>query len=221
MSPRLETLLCFWVRILLVAVFLLSPATVATATLRLWNIGTGYNWNVARNWFPTGVPQAADAARIVFSDGTLAGWDYNSDCQTNVPAGVCTAVATVALIGVGIVGILIVTRRRSKTSRAAVIAALATFGIAAPAWAQFDNSLWIGTDNVSSRMVLNTDRSGAVLRQVGPVEATGFAIDLAADTIYFGTSTGGIRPRDLTTLAPGSSFTTAGTEDMTYDGRYI
>jgi hypothetical protein len=98
---------------------------------------------------------------------------------------------------------------------------LATLGVSDPAHAQFRNSLWIGTDNVSSRMVLNTDRTGTILRQDGPVEATGFAIDLAADTIYFGTSTGGIRPKDLTTLVAGSSFTTAGTEDMTFDGQYI
>ena len=44
----------------------------------------------------------------------------------------------------------------------------------------FDNSLWIGTDNTSGRNVLNLDRSGALLRTVGPVECTGFAIDVNA-----------------------------------------
>ena len=91
---------------------------------------------------------------------------------------------------------------------------------ASPARA-FDNSLWIGTDNVTSRSVLNTDRTGALLQSVGPVEATGFGIDLNANVIYFGTSTGVITPRNLTSLAAGSSFSAGGTEDMTFDGTFI
>jgi hypothetical protein len=87
--------------------------------------------------------------------------------------------------------------------------------------AQFGNSLWIGTDNTSGRMVLNTDRSGTLLQSVGPVEATGFAIDLTANLIYFGKSLGGITAYDLTTLTPGSSFSAGGTEDMTFDGHFI
>jgi hypothetical protein len=87
--------------------------------------------------------------------------------------------------------------------------------------AQFTNSLWIGTDNSSGRLVLNTDRTGALLRSVGPVEATGFAIDLNANIIYFGTSLGGTTPRDLTTTTAGASFSASGTEDMTFDGQFI
>jgi hypothetical protein len=77
------------------------------------------------------------------------------------------------------------------------------------------NSLWIGTDNVSSRMVLNTDKNGLVLQSVGPVEATGFAIDLTSGIIYFGTSIGAITARNLGTLSPGTTFSATGTEDMT------
>ena len=85
----------------------------------------------------------------------------------------------------------------------------------------YDNSLWIGTDNTSFRNVLNMDRAGALLRSVGPLESTGFAIDLNANVIYFGTSNGGITARDLTTMAAGASFSAGGTEDMTFDGTFI
>lgn len=85
----------------------------------------------------------------------------------------------------------------------------------------FPNSLWIGTDNTSSRNVLNMDGAGALLRSVGPLECTAFAIDLNANVIYFGTSIGGITARNLTTLAAGTSFSAGGTEDMTFDGTFI
>ena len=89
------------------------------------------------------------------------------------------------------------------------------------AQAQIADSLWIGTDNTSGRLVLNTDRSGNVLRSVGPVEATGFGIDLSSNTIYFAQSVGVITARDLTTLATGSSFSAGGTEDMTLGGGFL
>src|SRR5438552_16660207 len=56
----------------------------------------------------------------------------------------------------------------------------------------FPNSLWIGTDNTSSRNVLNMDRAGVILGSVGPVECTAFAIDPNLNIIYFGTGNGGI-----------------------------
>lgn len=101
----------------------------------------------------------------------------------------------------------------------ACLAGATIFALAAPAHAQFVNSLWIGTGATSTRSVLNTDLSGNLLRSVGPVESTGFALNMATNTIYFGTSAGLITPRDLTTLAPGSGFTpTVGPqEDMTFD----
>jgi len=102
----------------------------------------------------------------------------------------------------------------------AVVLAIALGGAASPQ-AQFTNSLWIGTDNTSSRSALNTDRNGTLLQSVGPVEATGFAIDLNANVIYFGTSVGKITPRDLTTQVPGASWSASGTEDMTFDGQFI
>ena len=94
-------------------------------------------------------------------------------------------------------------------------------GAASPVRAGFVNSLWIGTDNRGDLSVLNTDRTGALLRSEGPVQATGFAIDVQADIIYFGTSIGEIAPRNLTTLTPGTSFAAAGAEDMTFDGQFI
>jgi hypothetical protein len=99
--------------------------------------------------------------------------------------------------------------------------AVAWLGTAGSAQAQTANSLWIGTDNTSDRLVLNTDRTGALLQSVGPVEATGFAIDLKTNTIYFGTSNGTTTPRNLTTLATGASFSASGTEDMTFGGNFI
>src|SRR5690349_957211 len=97
--------------------------------------------------------------------------------------------------------------RKPVTPRAGLIALAAGFVILltrtvpclAATQTAFANSLWIGTDNSSSRNVLNMDRSGVLLRTVGPVECTGMAIDADANVIYFGTSTGGISPRDLTT----------------------
>ena len=86
----------------------------------------------------------------------------------------------------------------------------------------FPLSLWLGTDN-GGTPVLNTDRSGTILRSVA-VESVGFAIDVANDTIYFGTlGSGDITPRNLTTLAPGTPITgpAANQEDMTFDGSMI
>jgi hypothetical protein len=70
-------------------------------------------------------------------------------------------------------------------------------------------SLWIGTDNISTRNVLNTDLAGNVLQTVGPLEATGFAIDLHNNIIYFGHSLGVITPRNLSNpnVIVGAPFT--------------
>jgi len=88
--------------------------------------------------------------------------------------------------------------------------------------AQFANSLWIGTDNTGGLKALNTDRSGTLLRTVGPLQVTGFAIDLSANVIYFGTSIGGITTWDLPTASQiGTSWSAGGTEDMTFDGQFI
>jgi len=89
--------------------------------------------------------------------------------------------------------------------------------------ASFPNSLWVGTDNTASLAVLNTDTSGNVLRSVPITEATGFAIDLTGNIVYFGRSDATITPRNLDTLAPGTSFTpaTGFSEDMTFDGSHI
>lgn len=119
------------------------------------------------------------------------------------------------------------TPKRHAMNRLATLAVAALLScFASSAWAvSFDNSLWIGTDNTAARLVINTDRSGAILRTTGPIESTGFAIDLSAGVIYFGTSGGVITPRDLGTLAAGAGFTpipnTSFGEDMTFDGSHI
>lgn len=89
--------------------------------------------------------------------------------------------------------------------------------------------LWIGNDTVAGFAVLNTDTLGVVRRTGGNVNATGFAIDSANNTIYYGAGSFGgslITARNLTTLAAtGSSFNTPGVitfgEDMTFDGSSI
>jgi hypothetical protein len=96
------------------------------------------------------------------------------------------------------------------------------------------NSLWIGTDNTQNRLVYNTDRSGNLLRSVGPVEATGFAIDMNTSIIHFGTSgqfgRKTITARKLDTLEEVASLSystsfaedmTSFAEDMTFDGSSI
>jgi outer membrane protein assembly factor BamB len=99
-------------------------------------------------------------------------------------------------------------------------------GLPCPSWAaQFPNSLWLGTDNTDSLPVLNTDRTGTELRRVDTTEATGIAIDAAANRIYFGVGTGGqITGRDLNTpattlvtLNPATGFG----EDMAFDGAFL
>jgi hypothetical protein len=90
----------------------------------------------------------------------------------------------------------------------------------------FPNSLWLGTDNTSSRLVLNTDRNGILLRSFGPREVVGIAIDSASNIIYMGKSGPGvIQAFDLSSLAPlgpeGSTPGTSFTEDMAFDGSRI
>ena len=83
------------------------------------------------------------------------------------------------------------------------------------------DSLWLGTDNTSSRSVLNTDLAGNLIQSVGPLEASGIAINAPANLIYFGTSAGVITGRSLsnpgtvlTTINPVTNFA----EDMAFDG---
>ncbi len=85
----------------------------------------------------------------------------------------------------------------------------------------YDASLWVGTDNVPSCRILNMSRSGAVLRTVGPEEATGMAIDPDAEVLYVGTSAGLIQRKNLTTLVTEASFSAGGGEDMAFDGQFI
>jgi hypothetical protein len=117
-----------------------------------------------------------------------------------------------------------VTRARSMCSlaRTAATAAALTLATATPALAgPFDNSLWLGTDNTDTLSILNTDRAGTVLRQFGPLEVTGIAVDPATNRIYFSRSDGQITVRDLGD--PGTVLVTLDTiatftEDMAFDG---
>lgn len=101
------------------------------------------------------------------------------------------------------------------------------FCFTAQAVAGYSYSLWIGGG--AGDGVLNTDTSGNVLRTGGNVDARGFAIDSANNTIYYGAGDLGgslITARNLTTLAPtGSSFNTPSVidrgQDMTFDGSSI
>jgi hypothetical protein len=115
---------------------------------------------------------------------------------------------------------------RKMTYTAAWLAAvlILLFSAGAAQAVSTPNSLWLGTDNTNTRPVLNTDRSGTLLRQVDNTEATGIAIDLAKNTIYFGTaSPGNITPRNLNTLAAGADINppTSFYEDMAFDGTSI
>jgi len=87
------------------------------------------------------------------------------------------------------------------------------------------DSLWLGTDNTNSRSVLNTDLAGNVMQSVGPLEASGIAINGGANLIYFGTAASGtITGRSLSnpgtvlvTLNPPTTFG----EDMAFDGAFL
>lgn len=86
------------------------------------------------------------------------------------------------------------------------------------------NSLWLGTDNTNSRPVLNTTLAGVEIGRVNLTEATGIAIDLANNLIYFGTSAGQITGRNLnapaTTVSTINPATVFG-EDMAFDGTFL
>jgi hypothetical protein len=98
--------------------------------------------------------------------------------------------------------------------------------LAATAFAQsHPNSLWIGTDNTTSRDILNIDRTGTLLRSIPLTEATGIAIDAAHNRIFFGDDSGKIVARDLDTLTAGQPLTNGVDggfyEGMAFDGSFI
>src|SRR4051812_7911217 len=61
---------------ILIAVFLLSAATITNANAKSWADGNGF-WNVNGNWNPATVPVAGEAVNIVFTDGTPRTGTYN------------------------------------------------------------------------------------------------------------------------------------------------
>jgi hypothetical protein len=89
----------------------------------------------------------------------------------------------------------------------------------------YPNSLWIGTDNIGTRDILNTDRTGTLLRSIKTNDATGIALDAANNKIFFGDEDGNIVIRDLDTLTAGQPLTNGvdGTfyEGMAFDGSNI
>src|SRR5229473_3744674 len=60
---------------------------------------------------------------------------------------------------------------------------------------QTPDSLWLGTDNTSSRDFLQTDTTGSVLQRIPMIEVTGVA--LHGDSLITGDSNNGITVRDL------------------------
>ena len=82
-----------------------------------------------------------------------------------------------------------------------VVVALASLALPNPAAAQTSPSLWLGTNNTSTRDILNVTPTGSLIRQINTTEATGIAVDNAGDRLYVGTSTGVIRTYNLTSLA--------------------
>lgn len=88
--------------------------------------------------------------------------------------------------------------------------------------APFANSLWIGNDTNGTLGILNTDRSGNVLRTLaGP--GIGFGIDLSNNILYVNDLGSTATPYDLTTLVPGPPNPLPGiaSEDLSFDGTDI
>jgi hypothetical protein len=108
-------------------------------------------------------------------------------------------------------------------------AMLLILGASAAEAVSYPDSLWIGNNSNSSFAVLNIDKTGAVLRSDPNPDVTGFAINLAANTIYYGSAfttpqfTPEITPHDLGSLAVnGATFSSLGSDkDMTFDGTSI
>src|SRR5437879_2065824 len=70
-------------------------------------------------------------------------------------------------------------RRRKRKMRSLLMTPILSLVLGVPhaVWA---DSLWLGTDNTNSRSVLNTDLAGNLIRSVGPLEASGIAINAPA-----------------------------------------
>ena len=93
----------------------------------------------------------------------------------------------------------------------------------------YPDSLWVGNASNASFPVLNIDKSGTVLRTDPNPDVTGFAINVAGNTIYYGSAfttpqfTPEITPHDLGSLAVnGAKFSSLGSDkDMTFDGASI
>ena len=120
--------------------------------------------------------------------------------------------------------------RTLKGAASMLSAMLLTLGAStAEAVVSYPDSLWVGNASNASFPVLNIDKSGTVLRTDPNPDVTGFAIDLAANTIYYGSAfttlqfTAEITSRDLGSLAVnGATFSShPSNKDMTFDGASI
>jgi hypothetical protein len=85
------------------------------------------------------------------------------------------------------------------------------------------DTLWLGTDNTNTLNVINVSKTGTVLRNLGPREGTGLAIDPAAGILYVSTSsTATIDKYNLSNLSSAGSITQSPNasfgEDMAFDG---
>lgn len=80
----------------------------------------------------------------------------------------------------------------------------------------FDNSLWIGNDNVASLGILNTDLSGNVLQTIANTSAMGFGFDPATDILYVNENFTSVTKINLNTMKVLGSFTIPKSEDMSF-----
>ena len=83
----------------------------------------------------------------------------------------------------------------------------------------FPGSLWVGNDSSASFSVLNTTKTGTVLRTLPGISGIGFAI--IGNDVYVNGGNGGTK-YNLDTLAPDGTFSLPhASEDMTESGGFI
>jgi hypothetical protein len=85
------------------------------------------------------------------------------------------------------------------------------------------NTLWIGNDTNAAAGILNTDRTGVVLRTIANTASVGFGVDVANGILYTNQNFTDATPRDLATLTPGPVVNLGGvvSEDLSFDGTNI
>lgn len=84
------------------------------------------------------------------------------------------------------------------------------------------DTLWLGTDTATALNIINVSKTGVVLRNLGPRQGTGLAINPATGTLYVSTrSNAPIDKYNLSNLSSAGSITPSPGgfgEDMAFDG---